>query len=52
MKAALDPGLYAVLAVMSPEVMRTMNVAMDESGRAVWKALYEDYRRLGRSGGT
>ena len=51
MKAALDPGLYAVLAVMSPEVMRTMNAAMDESGRAVWKALYEDYRRLGRSGG-
>ena len=47
MKTALDPGLYAVLAVMTPEAMRTMNAAMDESGRAVWKALYEDSRRFG-----
>ena len=51
MKTALDPGLYAVLAVMSQEVMKTMNEAMDESARAVWKALYEDYRRFGRNGG-
>ena len=51
MKTALNPGLYAVLAVMSQEVMRTMNDAMDESARAVWKALYEDYRRFGRNGG-
>ena len=51
MKTALNPGLYAVVAVMSQEVMRTMNEAMDESARAVWKALYEDYRRFGRSGG-
>ena len=50
-KTALNPGLYAVLAVMSQEVMRTMNEAMDESARAVWKALYEDYRRFGRNGG-
>lgn len=50
-KTALNPGLYAVLAVMSQEVMRTMNEAMDESARAVWKALYEDYRRFGRTGG-
>ena len=51
MKTALNPGLFAVVAVMSQEVMRTMNEAMDESARAVWKALYEDYRRFGRSGG-
>ena len=51
MKTALNPGLYAVLAVMSQEVMRTMNEAMDESARAVWKALYEDHRRFGRNGG-
>ena len=51
MKTALNPGLYAVLAVMSQEVMRTMNEGMDESARAVWKALYEDYRRFGRNGG-
>ncbi len=51
MKTALNPGLYAVLAVMSQEVMRTMNEAMDENARGVWKALYEDYRRFGRNGG-
>ena len=50
MKTALNPGLYAVLAVMPQEVMRTMNEAMDESARAVWKALYEDYKRFGRNG--
>ncbi len=51
MKAALDPGLHSVLTVMTPEIMRTMNAALDESGRAVWKALYEDWRRVGRGGG-
>lgn len=51
MKTALNPGLYAVVAVMSQEVMRTMNEAIDESARAVWKVLYEDYRRFGRNGG-
>lgn len=45
MKVALDQGLYAVLNVMSQEGMRTMNAALDESGRAVWKVLYEDWRR-------
>lgn len=47
MKAALEPGIYAVLNVMTKEGMRTMNAALDESGRAVWKGLYEEWRRLG-----
>lgn len=52
MKAALDPGLLAMLAVMTPELMRTMNAALDESGRAVWKAMYGDWKRVGRGGGV
>lgn len=48
MRVALDPGLYSVLNVMSPEVMRTMNAGMKEGQRAVWKALYEDWQRFGR----
>lgn len=48
MKAALDPGLYAVLGVMSQEVMRTMNAGMDESRRAVFKVLYDDWSQFGR----
>lgn len=47
MKAALEPGIYAVLNVMTKEGMRTMNAALDESGRAVWKGLYEEWRRFG-----
>ena len=51
MKAALTPGLYAILDVMSQDVMRTINAAMDSSSRSIFKALYEDYRRSGRWGG-
>ena len=52
MRAALNAGLYAVLAVISPDVMRTMNAAMDSSGRSVFKALYDDYRRSGKWDGS
>ncbi|KLJ07491.1 hypothetical protein EMPG_17007 [Blastomyces silverae] len=48
MKAALMPGLYSVLDVMSKETMRGMNAAMDSSSRAVFKSLYEDYVRFGK----
>ena len=51
MRAALNAGLYAVLAVIRPEVMRTMNAAMDSSSRSVFKALYNDYRKVGRWNG-
>ncbi|EEH36195.2 hypothetical protein PAAG_00518 [Paracoccidioides lutzii Pb01] len=47
-KAALVPGLYAVLDVMSKETMRGMNAAMDSSSRAVFKGLYDDYVRFGK----
>ncbi|PGH08557.1 hypothetical protein GX51_01076 [Blastomyces parvus] len=48
MKAALMPGLYSVLDVMSKETMRGMNAAMDSSSRAVFKSLYDDYVRFGK----
>lgn len=51
-KAALIPGLYAVLDVLPQEVMRTMNAAMDSSSRSIFKALYEDHRRRGQWQGT
>lgn len=47
-KAALMPGFYAIFDVMSQEVMRTINAAMDSSSRSIFKALYQDYRRSGR----
>ncbi|KAI5305158.1 hypothetical protein KEM56_005144 [Ascosphaera pollenicola] len=47
-KAALVPGLYAILNVMTQEVMRGMNASMDGSSRAMFRSLYEDYVRFGR----
>ncbi len=50
-RAALNAGLYAVLAVVPPDVMRKMNAAMDSSSRSVFKALYDDYKRFGKWNG-
>ncbi|KAL2038147.1 hypothetical protein N7G274_009095 [Stereocaulon virgatum] len=47
MKVALEVGLFAVVGVMGVDVMRTMNAALGEGGRGVWKALYGDFRRAG-----
>ncbi|KAI9367812.1 Urb2/Npa2 family-domain-containing protein [Aspergillus egyptiacus] len=47
-KAALLPGLYSVLDVMSRETMRALNAGLDISGRALFKALYDDYMKFGR----
>ena len=47
-KAVLIPGLHAVLDVMQPEVMRTMNAAMDSASRSIFKVLYEEYGRFSR----
>ncbi|CAL5871737.1 uncharacterized protein PFLUO_LOCUS5990 [Penicillium psychrofluorescens] len=47
-KAAIMPGLYATLDVMSRESMRALNAALDISGRAVFRSLYEDYVKFGK----
>ncbi|KAI9705089.1 MAG: hypothetical protein M1836_006872 [Candelina mexicana] len=47
-KAALMPGLHAVFDVMAQDTMRTLNAAMDSSNRAIFKDLYNDYRRFGK----
>ncbi|KAL5339921.1 Urb2/Npa2 family-domain-containing protein [Aspergillus crustosus] len=47
-KAALLPGLYSVLDVMSRDTMRALNAGLDISGRAMFKTLYDDYMRFGR----
>lgn len=47
-KAALLPGLYVVLDVISRDAMRALNAGLDGSGRAVFRGLFEDYSRFGR----
>ena len=50
-KAALMPGLYAVMDAMGKGVMRGLNAKMDASQRATFKGLYEDYTTFGRWNG-
>ncbi|KAE8352736.1 Urb2/Npa2 family-domain-containing protein [Aspergillus coremiiformis] len=47
-KAALLPGLYSVLDVMSRDTMRALNSGLDVSGRAIFKSLYDDYVKFGK----
>ena len=47
-KAALLPGLYAVLDVVSRDTMKALNSSLDASGRAVFKTLYDDYMKFGK----
>jgi nucleolar pre-ribosomal-associated protein 2 len=47
-KAAILPGLYSVLDVMSRETMRALNAGLDVSGRAIFKGLYDDYVKFGK----
>ncbi|KAJ9307046.1 hypothetical protein DTO217A2_3466 [Paecilomyces variotii] len=47
-KAAVTPGLYAALDVMSRDTMRALNAGLDVSGRAVFKGLYDDYVKFGK----
>ena len=47
MKEALEPGLWAVLGCFGDDMRRTMNAGMDPNGRAIWKRLYEDWKKFG-----
>lgn len=48
MKAAITPGINAAFAVMPQEVMRNLNAAMRSSSQSIFKALYDEYKRIGR----
>ena len=51
-RAALNPGLYAVFDAMNQDIMRTINAALDSSERSIFRVLYDDYRRFGRWDGS
>ncbi|KAH8698459.1 Urb2/Npa2 family-domain-containing protein [Talaromyces proteolyticus] len=48
MKAALLPGLYAVLDAMPTDTKRALNASMDVSSRAIFKTLHDDYISFGK----
>ncbi len=47
MKEALEPGLWAVIGCLGDDIRRTMNAGMNPDGRAIWKRLYEDWKKFG-----
>ena len=52
MRAALNPGLYAVFDAMSRDVMRTASDSLDPSGKVIFKALYDEYQKFGKWRGS
>ena len=49
MRERLLPGIWAVLNVMSKEIMSAMNAQLSVEGREIWKELYAEWRREGRA---
>lgn len=47
-KAALMPGLYSVMTILSRESMQALNTELEVSSRAVFKGLYDDYIKFGK----
>ncbi|KAK6363287.1 hypothetical protein TWF730_000727 [Orbilia blumenaviensis] len=47
-RAALTPGLYAMFDVMQESTLRSLNMSLDNPGRVVFKALYEDWKKFGK----
>lgn len=50
-REALEPGVFAILDITTPEGRRIMNDALDGSGRAIMKELYKQYLKFGKWSG-
>lgn len=50
-REAMEPGVFSVLDVTSPEGRRMMNDALDPSGRAIMKDMYKQYLKFGKWSG-
>lgn len=51
-RAALDPGVYSVLDITTPEGRRVINEAVDASGRAIFREMYKQYVKFGKWNGV
>jgi nucleolar pre-ribosomal-associated protein 2 len=47
-REVLEPGMYSVMDITSPDGMKLMNDAMDPSGRVIFKELYKQYQKFGK----
>ncbi|TLD06036.1 uncharacterized protein PgNI_08979 [Pyricularia grisea] len=47
-REALVPGVNSILDVTPPDMRKVMADAMDASGRAIFKDIYEKYRKFGK----
>lgn len=51
-RAVLDPGVFSVLDITTPEGRRMINEAVDASGRAIFREMYKQYVRFGKWNGV
>jgi len=48
MREALEPGVFAIMAITTDEMRNLMNDAMDVGGRAIFKEMYRRWRQFGK----
>ncbi|KAL2188295.1 hypothetical protein L209DRAFT_751145 [Thermothelomyces heterothallicus CBS 203.75] len=51
-REALEPGVYAIMGITTPDVLRIMNDGLDPGGRVVFKEMYKMYQRFGKWSGV
>ncbi|KAK7737764.1 hypothetical protein SLS53_006384 [Cytospora paraplurivora] len=51
-REALQPGVYSILDITTPEGRRIINEAVDGSGRAIFREMYKQYDKFGKWSGV
>ncbi|KXX74992.1 Nucleolar pre-ribosomal-associated protein 2 [Madurella mycetomatis] len=47
-REALEPGVYSVMDITTPDGLKIMNDAIDPSGRVIFKEMYKQYQKFGK----
>lgn len=51
-REAMEPGVYSILDITTQEGRRTLNEAVDGSGRAIFREMYRRYVKFGKWSGV
>lgn len=51
-REALEPGVYSIMGITTPDMLRVMNDGLDPGGRVVFKEMYKMYQKFGKWSGV